>query len=285
MFASLAVVGAVATGCGQGTQHSNAPVIEVVTTIFPLAEAARAVGGGNVNVIAAVPPGANPRTYQPGAVEQATLRRAAVVVDVGGGFQPALEAAVRNDPHVVSMAPALGPPDQGAWLDPVLLGRVGPVLSRALIAANPGARATYRNGAANFASEMQSLAADFQQTLSDCPDNQIVTADTTTVTLARQYQITDHVIGADAAPTGEQLRTAESTVRASGTSTVFREPWVPNGTVTAAADATHTKVQTLDTLEGPPPGGWPKGATYTALVEEDLGRLSSSLRCAQMGQS
>ncbi|MGH9094712.1 MAG: metal ABC transporter substrate-binding protein [Acidimicrobiales bacterium] len=283
LLAALSFTGL--AGCGQGTQHSNAPVLDVVTTIYPLAEAARTIGGGNVKVVGAVPPGANPRTYQPSAADVDALRQAKVIVDVGAGFQPGIEAAIPTGTAVVSLAPTAAVADLGPWLDPTSMAQFGPRLAQAFTAANPGATATYQTGARDYASEMQSLQADFQSSLSDCPRDQIVTPDATATLLARRHRIIDHVVGAEATPTGDQLNRAVSVIRTSGVKAVFSQPWVPDGTIIAAAGAAGVPVKAFDTLEGPPPGGWPKGATYQGLIEQDLGTLTSTLQCAQMGQN
>ncbi|MCU4184376.1 metal ABC transporter substrate-binding protein [Acidiferrimicrobium sp. IK] len=272
-----------AAGCGGGGAPSSAPVVTVVTANSALAQVAAEVGGSHATVVDVVPAGANPRTaaLDPAAARQ--LRQAAVVVMVGGGYQPALEAAAAGAAHLVTLAPTYAPAADGPWLDPELIAKLAPALADALSAANPAARATYANGANDVVAEMSSLSADFQNSLSDCTRRVIVTPDSEWSAMSRRYGITDRAVGASASPDPAAVAAAAAAVRAAGVKTVFSQPWVPDGTVTAAAAATDTKVKVLDTLDGVPAGGWPKGATYTRLMENDLSVITAALQCASMG--
>jgi ABC-type Zn uptake system ZnuABC Zn-binding protein ZnuA len=275
----------VAGACGGGGTPSSAPVVTVVTGLSPLAQIASEVGGAHVRVIDVVADGTDPRTATLDAATTAQVRAAGVVLVVGGGYQPALEAAAATAPRVVALTPTFGAPADGPWLDPTVITRWAGMVASTLSAANPAAAGTYRNGARDVAAEMSSLSADYQNSLSDCPRKAIVTPDTTWSALSRSVGLTDRPIGASASPDASSVQAAVTAVRVAGAKTVFSEPWVPDGTVTAAAAATGTKVRQLDTLAGVPAGGWPKGATFTRLMENDLTVLTSALQCAQMGQN
>jgi ABC-type Zn uptake system ZnuABC Zn-binding protein ZnuA len=68
-------------------------------------------------------------------------------------------------------------------------------------------------------------------------------------------------------------------VQNSQATTLFTEPWVDNTAVETLAGQTHRQVRDLDTLLGPPAGGWPAGATYINLMEANLGTLNNALGC------
>lgn len=281
----LAAVAVAASGCGGASTPASAPVISVVTGLYPLAQVAAEVGGDHVRVTDVVPDGTNPLTAPVGAAAQTAIRSAAVVVDVGGGYQPALEAAAATAPRVVSVTATLGPAQSGPWLDPRQITRLASALQAAFSAANPAAASTYANGATDVAAEMSSVAADFQNSLSDCPRHVIVTADGSFAAMSRSFGLTDAVAGASASPAPADVARAADTVRNARATTVFSEPWVPSATVTAAAGVAGAKVRTLDTLIGAPSGGWPKGATLARLLENDLTVVTSALQCAGMGQN
>ncbi len=87
------------------------------------------------------------------------------------------------------------------------------------------------------------------------------------------------VVGSSSGAPPAAIRNVANEVQTGGATTVFSEPWQPDGVVDAVATAAHVKVRLLDTLAGPPPGGWPRQADYINLMESDLGALSSALGC------
>jgi zinc transport system substrate-binding protein len=279
---ALAVAAVALPACG-GTQV-HAPVIPVVTTIYPLAQAVAAIGGSTVSVLDLATPGVDPRTHTLTAAQTAQVRRAAVVFEVGGGFQPAEEQAVAAAPSVVALAPRFGPAAEGAWLDPVVMGRVAAVIAQALTAANPAAAAVYRNGAQDLAALLSSTAIDYQGGLGDCAKKDVAAPDGTLSDLTSEYHLSLHQLGASPAPTPAEATTAAATVTGAGITTVFSEPWVSDATVRAAAGHSGAKVREFDTLEAPPAGGWPRGSTYLSLLATNLGTLSTALVCQTNSQ-
>ena len=284
LAAGLGFVLAVA-GCGTAGAPSSAPVISVVTGNWALAQIASEVGGSHATVVDVVPAGANPRTAPLTTASAATVRAAAVVVIVGGGYQPTLEQAATSASHVVALDPAYGAAADGPWLVPGAMSKLAAALAAAMTAANPEARATYSNGVDDGTAEMGSLSADFQSSLSDCARKVIVTPDSQWAAMSSRFGLVDRSIGALSTPDAAQVRAAAVAVRAARATTLFSEPWVPDATILAAASSTGTKIKTLDTLAGTPAGGWPKGATYTRLMENDLAMLTSALQCSQIGQN
>ncbi|OAG28669.1 metal ABC transporter substrate-binding protein [Thermodesulfatator autotrophicus] len=63
----------------------------VVASIFPLAEFAKAVGGQDVEVKLLLPPGADPHSWELSPQDVLALRRARLLVTVGGGLEPWLD--------------------------------------------------------------------------------------------------------------------------------------------------------------------------------------------------
>ncbi|MDQ2726299.1 MAG: metal ABC transporter substrate-binding protein [Actinomycetota bacterium] len=277
-----AVIGAVAAllalpACGGNQVH--APVISVVTTIYPLAQAVSAIGGSTVSVVDLATPGVDPRTQTLTAAQAGELRRAAVVFDVGAGFQPSVEQTVATARSVVSLAPRFGPAAGGAWLNPALMGQDATVIARALTAANPAAASAYSTSAQDFSEQLASSGIDYQTGLGDCAKHDVAAPDGTLSALAAQYRLTLHQLGTSPAPTAAETATAAATIASNGITTVFSEPWVSDATVKAAARHSGTKVRAFDTLEAPPAGGWPRGSTYLSLLASDLGTLTSALVC------
>lgn len=279
-MAAVAVTAGLALGlpaCSGNQVH--APVISVVTTIYPLAQAVAAIGGPTVAVVDLATPGVDPRTQTLTATQAAQIRQAAVVFDVGDGFQPATEQAARAAHSVVSLAPRFGPAIDGAWLDPAVMGRVVAVIAQALTAANPAAASRYSNGEQDFSELLGSMGIDYQSGLADCAKKDVAAPDAALSALASQYHLTLHQLGTSSTPTPAVTTGAATTIASAGITTVFSEPWISDAAVRAAAAQSGAKVRAFDTLEAPPAGGWARGSTYLSLLATNLGTLATALVC------
>jgi zinc transport system substrate-binding protein len=253
--------------------------LSVATGLYPLAQAIEQIGQDKVSVTDVVPAGSDPTTFSLGPAQADQVRRAGLVVEIGGGFQPALEQAALGAPDVLQLRARLGTASPYVWLDPNTMQKAVDLMAAAMEAADPPAAGLFRQGAQAFDASVQSTGIDYESTLSACPRAIIFTADSAFAPMAGDYGLRDVAVGSSAAPSSMAVRDAANSVRAIGATTVFSEPWQPAGTVQAVAAAAGVKVRLLDTLEGPPPAGWPRQADYIKLMESNLGALSSALGC------
>lgn len=272
-------------GAGCGSTQVHAPVLTVVTSLYPLAEAVSEVGGAQVHVVDLARPDTDPRTVRLSAGQIAAIRKAALVVDIGGGFQPSVEAAARAARHTLSLLPTLGGTNPYVWLDPSLMQRADTAIRAALTRAEPAARSVFANGAEDLAAELSSLDIDFQNSLSVCPDSAFVTSDDAFARLAKQYGVVDRVAGASTEPNAAQVRAAAAAITASHSVTAFAEPYVSSLTISAAASAAGVKVGILDTIETPPATGSRAEVSYSNLMEVDLKALTTAMQCPSTDQN
>jgi len=284
----LAALAVGATGCGGSTHTATAPVLTVVTGLWPLAQAAAEIGQANVSVDDVVPPGADPRTYQLSPAGASRVRRAGVVLEVGGGFQPSFEAAAATSAHLVRvLPPATASPY--VWLNPFTMETAARTIAAALEKANPAAAATYRTGLENQEAELGSLDADYQSTLSTCPDQALVTVVDAFAGLHPRYPVIDRAIldgPPSPVPSAATVRTEVAAIRATGATTIYNETWIPESDILAATTQTGVQVRRIGTLEGPPtPVPWPysHGREYVSLMETNLTTISDALHCPSPG--
>jgi ABC-type Zn uptake system ZnuABC Zn-binding protein ZnuA len=272
-----------ASGCGGGSPPgASSPGLVVMTGLYPLAQAVDQIGQGRADAVDVVPTGTDPRSYEPGAGATAQLARAALVLLGPAGVQPALDSATEGYAgrvvHVVA-------PSGGTyyWLDPAAMREAVPQIASAMENADPSDAGTFRSGAVAFEDALGSTDIDYESTISTCPRRDLFAPDVAFAQMAQRYGLTLHVVAGVDQPQSAVIRSAAAAIRASGATTVFVETWAPQQTVRAAAAAAGVKVRTLDTLLGPPPGGWPRQATYINLLEANLGALSSALGCPDLG--
>jgi len=276
---ATAGLGCLLASCsGISAQASKAPVLTVVTGLYPLAATVREIGQSKVQVVDLVPDGTDPTSYAPTSADTSEMRSASLVVEVGGGFQPQLEkAAASSSDHVVALGGAT-PGGPYPWVDPPAMDGYIKVIEAAMAAADPQASSLFAAAAAAFKAQIDAAGSDYESTLSLCAHLTMFTTDRAFGSVASSYGLHGVALGEESPPSGA-LDELAGQVRSSGVSAVFAEPWVADNAAEAVAQSAGVKVRTLDTLMGSPPAGWPAGATYPDLLEINLGTIDKSLAC------
>ena len=282
----MALLVAAVAGCGGGGGAPPAHRLNVLATNFPLAQLVTNVGGDRVTVSDLSAGAADDRTVDPLPAQVAELHHAALVVEVGDGYQPEVEAAAGAGPGVLALLPRLGGvrPGHSAefWLDPTAMRAATTIVAAALRAADPMGSQAYANGDNDFTAVLSTLDIDFQNTLSDCQHKVVFAPDDALVALAARYQLSLDVLAPAATP-GAVARAA-TLIRDQSLTTVFSEPPVADPALAALAGDTHTKLLALDTMDGPPPPPEPAGYSYFNRMEGDLARLSTGLQCVSTNE-
>lgn len=264
------------------------PAITVATGLWPLAQMASYISQGRARVLDVVPKGQDPQTYVLSAAQDAVVRRASVVLDIGGGFQPSFEKAAAGAPRVVSLLAAVGGTNPYVWLDPQLMVKASEAATAAFVRAEPAHKRLFDNGERDLRALLTSLATIYQDSLSDCPLSSFVTTNGAFSRLGSQYGIHDVALSGKAVPadpSAAQVARAAQQIRAVHARSVFVEPFQPAALARKAAAAAGVPVAVLDTLVGPPATGWPPKATYDQMMQNDVAVLARSLACSGSASS
>jgi len=307
MVAALA--GASLAGCSASSARGN-DRLSVVTSFYPLEFAARAIGGTAVDVTDLTPPGVEPHDLELSSDQLDTILDADVALYLGGGFQPAVEAAMQqrsSDQVSVDVLKALGSAvhapgvgvaegnetsDPHVWLDPVLMSRVVDVVVRALDQADPTggihtpsgtpADLGYGHAAIGIHRALHDLDAQYRAGLANCRSRVIVTTHAAFGYLAARYGLTQ-VPMTGLSPEGEpdpaHLAQIEDLIRRAGVTTVFTEPLVPADVANTIARETGAKVAVLDPIESLTPAEQAQGDDYFTIMRRNLAALREALGC------
>ncbi len=264
---------------GRGIATTRAPM-EVVVSAYPLAVLVNYVGGKAVKVVDLAPPGAPPQgiALRPGQVD--VVRSAPLVIDVGDGYQPAVEAVVQSSGRRhLSLLPALTAAARPYefWLDPGLMGKAAALVARALSAADSGQRTQFENGSRDFQSVVGSIESDLESTFTNCSRRVFVTADDAFGRLAASYDLNDVAVDI----TG--IEKAAAVVTRSSLPDVFSEVGVIPGAVQKVAQVAGVGVKSLDPMEVAPSPDGPPPLSYFGVMEEDLTALEAPLACDTSG--
>jgi zinc transport system substrate-binding protein len=300
--ASVALVVPLA-GTGSAASSARAPKrISVVAAFYPLAEVAQQVGGRYVTVHNLTPAGAEPHDLELNSDQVDETLGAALVIVMGKGFQPAVEAAakqrdgttvsvlsrltaVKSKGKHVAPAGAVTPNalDPHVWLDPVLMRNVVVIVRDALVKADPRHAATYRVNAARYAAEVARLDADYRSGLATCTRKLIVTSHEAFGYLAKEYglrQVGITGIDPEAEPDPQHLAELTKLAKQKGVTTIFTESLVsPKVAQTLAREAGGLRTEVLNPLEGLTDRQVSQGESYLSVMHANLAKLRTALGC------
>ena len=275
MLAAAAVA-----GCGGGTSskqpQGGGP--RIAAAFYPLAYAAEQVAPPGAEVDNLTPPGAEPHDLELTAHDVELVHSADLVLLLGHGFQPQLEAAAGTGERVLRLldTPGLHTHPNGdphVWLDPV---RYSLIVKR--IAA-----ALHRPRAADpLVAKLGALDRDYRRGLRTCTRREIVTSHEAFAYLGERYglrQVAITGLSPEAEPTPKRLESVVRTVRQTGATTIFFETLVSPRIADTVARETGARTAVLDPIEGLTSSAQRHGASYFTVMRSNLANLRVALGC------
>jgi zinc transport system substrate-binding protein len=270
----------------------------VVASFYPLAEAASRVGGDLVSVQNLTPPGVEPHDLELAPDDIEAMANADVIVYLGGGFQPAVEDALAEAEHAVTVdalnavatnAAPTSEADEGltvdphVWLDPARYEEIVRAVSAALSEADPANEATYAANAEAYIGQIAALDEKFRVGLSDCERTTIVTSHEAFGYLADAYGLTQvGILGLspEAEPDPRRLAELRDLVEREGVTTIFAEELVSPKVAETLASEAGVRVAVLNPIESLTDAQEKAGEDYLSLMRENLDTLRRALDCA-----
>jgi zinc transport system substrate-binding protein len=292
----VALVAVIAPSCSSPTHDTGGARLGVVASFYPVAEAARRVGGSLVSVTDLTAPGVEPHDLELTPRQLQDIAEADVVLYLGGGFQPAVEDAVADaSGEVVDVAAGIhrlpvpsGETDPGitsdphVWLDPVLYRKVVGAVETALANVDRSAASTLEANARSYDEELSTLNQDYEQGLSGCARNVIVTSHAAFGYLTARYGLRQEPISGlspDAEPTPQRLAELRTLVERLGVTTIFTEELVSPKVADTLAAETGATTEVLNPLESLTPEEVAAGDDYVGVMRSNLAKLEAALGC------
>jgi zinc transport system substrate-binding protein len=301
-FGRAALVGAslasLLSGCSRSGSAAEVDRVSVVASFYPLAEAASRVGGDLVSVENLTPPGVEPHDLELAPDDIEAIATADVIVYLGGGFQPAVEDALAEAEHAVTVdalnavatnaAPASEAEegltvDPHVWLDPARYEEIVRAVADALAKADPANEATYAANADAYIAQLAALDEEFRAGLSYCERTTIVTSHEAFGYLADAYGLTQvGILGLspEAEPDPRRLAELRDLVEREGVTTIFAEELVSPKVAETLASEAGVQVAVLNPIESLTDAQEKAGEDYLSLMRENLDTLRKALDCA-----
>lgn len=279
----LAIGGLVLSACGgsgsKPAADAAAPPLTVVATNWPLSELAHEVGGSHVRVTDLAQGATDDRALSPTPAQTQALAHAQLVVEVGGGWQPKVEAAAGTGARVLALGHQRSATGSQVWLDPPSMEQAATALGNKLEALDPAAAGAFRNGVRDFNANMASVGVDYQSSLGNCQYQTLFVPDDAFGAMAAQYSLRLHVVAAGG------VTAATAAARAQSYHGLFAEPPLPASQMTQLAAQGKAKLGELDTMDGLPIKTEPANSTYVDRLEANLKYLTGGLYCQEAGIS
>lgn len=295
-WAAAALLPATLLGACDGGPSEPRGAVEVVAAFYPLAEAARRVGGARVAVHDLTPAGVEPHDLELKPSDVGRLRSADLILYVGRGFQPALEDAIDGSPNGKSAVDVLEglplragaderePVDPHVWLDPTLMRRIVEKVAVELSRRAPSDRVIFETNALTYTQALEELDQDYTETFVSCRRRDLVTTHAAFGYLAARYDLAQIPISGptpEAEPSPRRLEAVAKLAKDRGVTTIYFETLVDPRVAEAVARLVGARTAVLNPIEGLTTEQRAAGDDYVSLMRANLAALAQGLGCTQ----
>jgi len=283
--------------------------LQVVTTLFPLYDFARAIGGDRADVSLLLPPGVEPHSFDPQpddilrinrgdifaytnpAMEPWAVRIAASVdaarvkvVDASLGIAlrkgPAADGHRHGDDHSHDAAEEVDP---HLWLDFANAAAMVKNLAGAMAAADPGNRDVYLANAGRYQEQLARLDDKYRAALAGCTGRALLHCGHLTFGyLAARYGLDYRAaagINPEAEPTPAKLADLVRLVRSNRLRYVFSEELASTRLAETIARETGVGILPLNAAHTVSREAFAGGVTFLEVMEHNLANLVTGLGC------
>ena len=293
---------------GSPSLAQSHPLLKVVTTLFPLQEFARAVGGENVQVEMIIPPGVEPHAWEPKPSDVTKISRADVFIYIGPAMEPwvenllkatrgerlkvveasrglpLLEAKDSQPAHPTNQGPGReGQVDPHLWLDFSLDVKIVDAIAAAFAEKDPGEGSRHRANAEAYKLRLDALDKKFQSSLSSCRQRQIILGGHSAYSyLAKRYglqQIPLYGISPNAEPTPKKLTMVINAAKNHGAKYIFFEELVNPKLAQVLAQEAGLQTLVLNDGANLTREQIKQKVTFLGLMQKNLENLRRGLDC------
>ncbi|MFZ5632629.1 MAG: metal ABC transporter substrate-binding protein [Bacillota bacterium] len=298
-------------GCGGSGRKEPAPAvpagekIKVYTSIYPLFDFAKNIGGDRVEVINLLPPGADPHHWEPTPGDLIKISQCDVFVYCGAGLESWVESVLKNTGRekmvIVDCSRGIellagggehdgekhgGKEHDGdhggdphIWLDPVNAGIMVDNILAGLAGADPAGKEYYTANAQNYKAGLAQLDGQYREALAGARVRQFVVSHAAFGYLARRYgleQVPIRGLTAESEPGPARMAEIVDLVRKNGIKYIFFEPLASPRVSETIARETGAKTLILNPIAALTEKDINAGKNYLVLMRENLENLKTA---------
>ena len=288
-------------GGTQITKQSVEKKIKVVTTLYPLYDFVKEIGGNSVEVTLLIPPGVEPHSFEPKPRDMITLNDADIFIYTG----PLMETWAANiikgvnnkkifvvnaskDIHLIPAVSfdtneRVGALDPHIWLGLNNVDIIINEITQGLIQADEKNSTLYKKNAIEYQKKITALKADYSSDLGPCKKRTIVYGGHYTFGyLAREYSLTYLAaagISSDAEPTVADLSRLVEIVKKEQIPYIFYQELSSPKVAETIAQETGAQLILLNGAHTVSKQDFEQGVSYIDIMKSNLQNLKKGLEC------
>ncbi|PEZ03342.1 adhesin [Bacillus sp. AFS018417] len=304
IFSFILIFTLIFAGCSKQNNTANKKdgKLSVYTTIFPLADFAKKIGGDYVDVTAIYPPGADSHTYEPTQKQTVQVAKADLFVYNGAGLEPfaeKMEKTLKNENvKIVNASNGIElrssteeeheeghkeehhhDKDPHVWLDPTLAMRQAETIKNALVELQPEHKEEFEKNFAALQKKFTDLDSQFKEVADHAKTKEILVSHAAYGYWEQRYgfkQIPIAGISASDEPSQKELASIASTAKEHGLKYILFETFSTPKVAEVIQKETGTKILRLNHLATISDDDAKKNKDYFTLMEENINTLKEA---------
>lgn len=289
------VLGAIGYRLIANRMQTSTHFIRVTTTLFPLYDFVKQVGGDRVDVKFLLPPGTEAHAFEPTPNDIVRIQESNLFVYTSQVMEPWAQDLMKglSEKRVrileagkeISMIQDSdeGGMDPHVWLDFENAGKMVDAIADELSAVDPAFASAYHANASAYRNELSKLDGAYRSTLETCRDKTIIYGGHYAFGyLAKRYRlnyVAAQGIAPDAEPTANDLIALVDQIRRDHVTTVFYEELSSPKIAETIANETGAQMSLLNAAHNISKEDASNGTTFVSIMQGNLERLAQGLGC------
>lgn len=277
---------------GSNNISNSSHKLIVVSSIFPIDEFVKKVGGDMIESSLIIPAGIEPHDFDPTISQIQTISSADVLVYNGLGIENWLTKI--ESVHKIDASNGLNASysdkrnmtlDPHVWMDPLLAKKQVENVRDGLILIDPNNKDTYNSNAKSFLADLDELDKTIRTQFESCKKNDFISFHNSFSYFAKRYGLTQHSIsesGPEAEVTSARLAEIINVAKNLNLDVIYSEELMdPRYAQVIAQEIPNGKVLVLSPIEGLTKNEQNAGIRYIDKMHENIRNLYLGLECNQ----
>ncbi|WP_333805214.1 metal ABC transporter substrate-binding protein [Sulfurospirillum sp.] len=273
--------------------------VSVTTTIFPLYDVVKNIGGDKVKLTNLVPFGVEAHEFEPKAKEIASLSKSDFFIISSPVFEPwskKVISSLKIQDKTIDMSQKVkliemkhddhghehkGSYDPHYWLSIDNYMNVAKEVATLLSTKDPENAKVYEANLAEYLTKLQTLKADYE-VLKNCKNKKVIVNHDAFEYLAHEYGITQYSISGmtpETKPSPKQIAKLIDLTKNEKINTVFFEEFASDKVAKSIAKEANVKTDALRPVENITVAESKKGIGYIDIMRDNLTKLNDAMDC------
>lgn len=282
--------------------------ISVITTLFPIYDFAKTIGGPDADVTFLLPPAVEPHSFEPTPKDMVRISKADLFIYTSHEMEPwteDLKKGLNKNVKIIECSKELNSHneeckdhmnheehdgdhkhinDPHIWLNPVNCLTIIDNIANGLIISAPDKKVIFTQRAQKLKDEIKKLDTNISETLSKCNSKTILYAGHFAFGyFAKHYNLsyitTYHGFSPDAEPSPKKMGQLINTVKQNSAKVIFYEALTEPRIARTVSKETGAKMLLLHSAANLSRDEFNKGDTYISIMYKNLENLKKGLDC------